>query len=275
MGKEEATGITLEELIDRQLGRRSFVKLVGLGIVSGAIATFPAEIAEAKAKAPAKKRFHYGMVIDLKRCISCKACTMACKLENKTPPGVAYNPVREEEVGEFPNVRRQWFPSPCFHCEKPPCVPVCPVKATWKREEDGIVVVDYDKCITAGACVVACPYEARTIDPGENYPAQQTEFGKIPSPEYYGKYGVRKEGEAPIGKVRKCTFCLHLQDADGRYTRPPACAETCMGRAIHFGDFIEGKCIVHECDLKELLAKRRRIRLKEELGTEPNVYYLL
>jgi len=269
------TPTTLEELVDQEFGRRSFVKLVGLGIVSAAVGMIPAEFAEAKAEVVTKKKFRYGMAIDLKRCINCKACTMACKLENKTPPGVVYNPVNEEEIGEFPNVARRWFPSPCYHCENPPCVPVCPVKATWKRGEDGIVIVDYDKCISTGNCIGACPYGARMFDLGENYPAQQTEYGKIPSPEYYGKYGVRQKNRSPIGKVRKCTFCLHLQDANGHYTRPPACAETCMGRAIHFGDFIEGKCIVHECNLNELVTKRHAIRLKEELGTEPNVYYLL
>ena len=270
---------TFEEVVDQQLGRRSFLKLTAMGIVSTAVATFPAKIVEAAKEVVTKRKFRYGMVIDLKRCVNCKACTVACKLENKTPPGVNYNPVIEEEIGEYPYVQRKWFPKPCFHCENPPCTKVCPVTATYKRKEDGIVIVDYHKCIGCRYCITACPYGARYFDFGENYPAQKTDFGKIPSPEFQGEYGLRHEGKSPVGNVRKCTFCLHLQDSAGNYTRPPACSETCMAKAIHFGNLgseAEGRCITHdECDLKQLLVERRWIRLKEELGTEPNVYYLM
>ncbi|MBI1976550.1 MAG: 4Fe-4S dicluster domain-containing protein, partial [Candidatus Omnitrophica bacterium] len=172
---------TLEQLVERELGRRSFLKLTSLGIFTAATATLAAALEAAVAQTATKRR--YGMVIDLRRCVNCKACTVACKLENKTPPGVSYNPVIEEEIGEFPYVQRRWFPKPCFHCEHPPCTPVCPVSATYKRKEDGIVIVDYEKCIGCRYCVTACPYGARYFDFDENYPAQETEYGKIPSPE--------------------------------------------------------------------------------------------
>ncbi|MBI4436668.1 MAG: 4Fe-4S dicluster domain-containing protein [Candidatus Omnitrophica bacterium] len=264
---------TLEQLVERILGRRTFLKLTGLGIFTVAAANLSATLEAAKPKLTVKRR--YGMAIDLLRCVNCKACTVACKLENKTPPGVVYNPVIEEEFGEYPYVQRRWFPKPCFHCENPSCVKVCPVKATYKRKEDGIVIVDYERCIGCRYCITACPYGARYFDFGENYPAQETAYGQIPSPEFHGEYELRQKGKSPVGNVRKCTFCLHLQDAKGKYTRPPACAETCMGKAIHFGDFVDGKCIAHGCDLNELITRRRWIRLKEELGNEPNVYYLL
>ena len=274
--KKEATE-TFEQLVDKKLGRQAFLKLAGFGIFAGAMASLPATLEAAELKTKTKRRF--GMAIDLRRCVNCKACTVACKLENKTPPGVTYNPVIEEEIGEYPYVKRNWFPKPCFHCENPPCTTVCPVTATYKRPEDGIVVVDYKKCIGCRYCITACPYGARSFDFGDNYPAQETAYGKIPSPEFKGEYGIRKEGKSPDGNVRKCTFCLHLQDAQGRYARPPACSETCMAKAIHFGDFSEfsdGACVTHEgCNLKQLLVERRWIRLKEELGTEPNVYYLM
>lgn len=267
---------TFQEAVDQGLGRRSFLKLVGMGIFSAAAASLPVPCG---AFSPALAVHHrYGMVIDLRRCVNCRACTVSCKMENKTPPGVVYNPVIEEEVGEFPYVQRRWFPKPCFHCGNPPCTEVCPVSATYKRKEDGIVVVDYDQCIGCRYCITACPYGARTFDFGDNYPAQETEFGQIPSPEYHGEYGLRKKG-SPVGNVRKCTFCLHLQDGDGHYTRTTACAETCMAKAIHFGDMAgqaTGTCISHgDCNLKQLLMERKWIRLKEELGTEPSVYYLL
>lgn len=268
---------TLEELVDSRLGRRAFLKLTGLGIFAAASASLPATVEAGTPTRPGKRR--YGMVIDLQRCVNCKACTVACKLENKTPPGVVYNPVTEEEIGEYPYVQRRWFPKPCFHCDNPPCTSVCPVTATYKREEDGIVVVDYDACIGCRYCITACPYGARYFDFGEDYPAQATDYGRIPSPEFQGKYGPRREGKSPVGNVRKCTFCLDLQDAEGRYTRPPACSETCMANAIHFGDLVaeaDGACVTHqECNLKRLLVARNWIRLKEELGTEPSVYYLL
>ena len=270
---------SLEATVDRELGRRSFLKLVGLGVFTAAAASLPSVWVRAAQETGTKRKFRYGMVIDLKRCVNCKACTVACKLENKTPPGVAYNPVIEEEIGEFPYVQRRWFPKPCFHCDNPPCTHVCPVTATYKREQDGIVIVDYDKCIGCRYCITACPYGARYFDFGENYPAQELEYNQILSPEFHGGYGPRREGKSPVGNVRKCTFCLHLQDADGRYTRPPACAETCMAKAIHFGDFgsaSDGSCVAHQgCNLKQLLVERRWIRLKEELGTEPSVYYLM
>lgn len=267
----------LEKLIDGELGRRAFLKLVGLGVFTTALSKFPASLVGAETALQTKRRL--GMVIDLKRCVNCNACTVACKLENKTPPGVNYNPVIQEEIGEFPYVGRRWFPKPCFHCANPPCTPVCPVSATYKRKEDGIVVVDYDRCIGCRYCITACPYGARYFDFGDNYPAQKTDYGEIASPEYHGEYGKRKEGKSPAGNVRKCTFCLHLQDANGNYTRPPACAETCMAEAIHFGDLAsssDGVCYAHVgCNLKQLLVARKWIRLKEELGTDPSVYYLL
>ncbi len=88
----------------------------------------------------------WGMVIDTRKCVGCSACTVACVMENKLPPGVVYRPVIDMEVGEYPNVSRKFLPRPCMQCDKPPCVPVCPVGATWKRP-DGIVVIDYNACI--------------------------------------------------------------------------------------------------------------------------------
>ncbi len=110
----------------------------------------------------------WGMVIDTRKCVGCSACTVACVMENKLPPGVVYRPVIDMEVGEYPNVSRKFLPRPCMQCDKPPCVPVCPVGATWKRP-DGIVVIDYNACIGCRYCITACPYQARTYDFGEDW----------------------------------------------------------------------------------------------------------
>jgi molybdopterin-containing oxidoreductase family iron-sulfur binding subunit len=180
----------------------------------------------------------------------------------------------KESGGAVPSVP-VFFTKPCFHCEHPPCVNVCPVSATFKRERDGIVVIDYDRCIGCRYCITACPYGARTFDFGENYApvAEHTAWAAVPSPEY-GQFRVREGEASPVGNVRKCTFCLHLQDAEGRYDqaagRWPACAKTCTGHAIFFGDFHDPGS-----EVSRLLRERQAVRLKEELGTEPNVYYLL
>ena len=96
------------------------------------------------------------MVIDLKKCVGCHACTVACVAENHLPPGVVYRPVFEQEVGTYPQVTRKFLPRPCLQCNNPPCVPVCPVNATYKRE-DGVVPIDYNRGFWWRACIVWRP----------------------------------------------------------------------------------------------------------------------
>jgi len=232
------------------------------------------ELLAALAKPVGQRR--WVMVIDLRKCVGCHACTIACVAENKLPPGVVYRPVIEEEWGTFPNVGRRFTPRPCMQCDKPPCVPVCPVKATWKNA-DGVVVVDYDQCIGCRACITACPYGARTSDFGLTY-LDQTPAAAAPiaGRETAGKYELlpmyeyrkaspREGRESPIGNARKCHFCLH-RVAVGQL---PACVSTCIGRATLFGDANDPHSLV-----SELVALPNVSRLKEELGTEPRVYYL-
>ncbi len=266
--------MTRRQLVDRlcQIGAGALAVALGGGVVA---ALAGGCTGNQRAEPGRGRKFHYGMVIDTRRCVGCKACVVACKAENKTPPGVSYTVVLESAVGNRPDDKPLFMTKPCFHCDNPPCVDVCPVSATFKRSRDGIVVVDYDRCIGCRYCIAACPYGARYFDFGENYPALSTEtpFAQVPSPEY-GQFRKRAEGESPVGNVRKCTFCVHLQDADGRYDREtgrwPACAKTCPGGAIHFGDFNDP-----DSEVNQLLKERQAVRLKEELGTNPSVYYLL
>ncbi len=263
--EEQSKAIYLREWAQQQRWtRKKFLELSGVAALA-ALLTRTANAAKTIGKARPRRR--YGMVIDLQRCVACRACTIACKQENKTPPGIFYTYVTEEELGTFPSVRRLNIPAPCFHCEVPPCVPACPIAATWK-ERDGIVVVDYERCQGFGYCVDACPYGKRFLDQGQNYHEEPNEFDRAPSPEYK-ENRVRRADEPPIGKVRKCTFCLHRQDENGEYASPPACVQTCMGKAIHFGDLNDPAS-----EVSRLLKTRQWMRLKEEAGTEPNVYYL-
>jgi molybdopterin-containing oxidoreductase family iron-sulfur binding subunit len=261
------------------MGATSLAAAMG-GAAMAALSAAPAAAdtaasGEPPAGAGPRRRFRYGMVIDTRRCVGCKACVVACKAENKTPPGVSYTVVLDGVLGNRVDDKPLFMTKPCFHCEDPPCVDVCPVGATFKREQDGIVVVDYDRCIGCRYCITGCPYGARYFDYGDNYRqvADGTPYASVPSPEY-NQFRSREKGQSPIGNVRKCTFCVHLQDAGGRYDRHagrwPACAVTCTGHAIHFGDFND-----QESDVSRLLRERQAVRLKEELGTNPNVYYLL
>lgn len=267
------------ELVQRLLGAgaTALAAALGTGASVASLTTAP----PAKAAVPeggiakTRRKFRYGMVIDTRRCVGCKACVVACKAENKTPPGVSYTVVVEEAVANRFDDKPIFMTKPCFHCENPPCVDVCPVSATFKRAQDGIVVIDYDRCIGCRYCITGCPYGARFFDFGENYApvAAATPYAQVPSPEY-NQFRRREPDGSPVGNVRKCTFCLHLQDKDGRYDKAagrwPACAKTCTGHAIFFGDFNNP-----ESEVSKLVRERQPVRLKEELGTEPNVHYLL
>ncbi|MBI2911217.1 MAG: 4Fe-4S dicluster domain-containing protein, partial [Chloroflexi bacterium] len=143
---------------------------------------------------------------------------------------------------------------------------VCPVGATYKRP-DGIVEINYETCIGCRYCIAACPYGARTFDFGDTYTGPTPilmSYETSPSPEY-GRSWPREEGKSPIGNVRKCQFCLHRLNAG----MLPACVTTCVGGATYFGDANDPDSTV-----SQLIAKPNVMRLKEELGTEPKVYYL-
>ncbi|WP_139650956.1 4Fe-4S dicluster domain-containing protein [Raoultibacter phocaeensis] len=206
----------------------------------------------------------WGMVIDLEKCVGCDSCTVACKAENRTPPGITYNIVLEQETGTYPNVRIESVPRPCMQCKNAPCVAVCPVQATY-RGADGIVVIDSNRCIGCKYCIAACPYGARSADEGESYEGEMQAAEQVVVPEYGMDRGTRGKYRATYGTARKCTFCAH-RIARGE---SPACCETCVGDARLFGDLDDP-----ESTVAKLAASPRAFRLKEELGTEPSVYYL-
>ncbi len=218
------------------------------------------------------------MVIDQRKCVGCHSCTIGCVAENKLPPGVVYRPVVTEESGEFPNINLKFTPRPCMQCDAPPCVPVCPVKATWKRP-DGIVTIDYDACIGCRYCLTACPYGARTSDFGLHYTdadggsnAQSSAtlgedasaWEKQPNHEY-AKNWTRNGHESPVGNARKCHFCLHRLEVG----ELPMCATTCIGRATYFGDHDDPDALV-----SELIARNNVHTLLPHKGTRPRVYYI-
>ena len=183
----------------------------------------------------------YAMVIDLRKCVGCQACTVACSFENQAPIGQFRTTVKQYEVTladgstETENVQAFVLPRLCNHCEDAPCVKVCPVQATFQRE-DGIVMVDNERCVACAYCVQACPYDARFINE-ETLTAD------------------------------KCTFCAHRLE-EGLL---PACVETCVGGARVIGDIKDPNSeiskLMHEFkdDIKVL---------KPEEGTQPHVFYI-
>lgn len=251
--------------------RRQFLRwLAAAGVSTGAAATLTrlpgvsrrAAAEEAPTGEPPRQ---WVMVIDLKKCEGCTTidkpaqCMEACKKEHFVPEGQNWMEVFEAEDeggGTY------FKPRPCMHCEKAPCADVCPVGATYYNEE-GLVLINHDRCIGCRFCMAACPYGARSFnwDDPENPPGAT--FANY-SPEY------------PVphrrGTVEKCMFCAHRLHQG----KLPACVEACPMQALWMGDLVEdvatnGTDVVR---LSNLLHDNHAFRDKDDLGTRPRVYYL-
>ncbi|MEM9393149.1 MAG: 4Fe-4S dicluster domain-containing protein [Pseudomonadota bacterium] len=205
---------------------------------------------------PEKTDKKMGLVIDLDTCVGCHACVISCKgwnTENYGAPLSDQRPYGDEPMGTFLNRVHSYevkpsagpaqtvhFPKSCLHCEDAPCVTVCPTGASYKRTEDGIVLVNESDCIGCGLCAWACPYGARELDLAE-------------------------------GVMKKCTLCVdriyneNLPEVD----RVPACVRTCPAGARHFGDFADP-----ESSVSKLTVERGGMDLMPELGTAPVNKYL-
>jgi Fe-S-cluster-containing dehydrogenase component len=223
----------------------------------------------------------WGLVIDLDKCTGCQSCSVACKAENNVPFSSPEEYVRRtapfwQKViavshGEYPTLRIDLIPMPCMHCDDAPCVTVCPAKATYHRE-DGIVIQNYRRCIGCKYCIIACPYGVRSFNYKE---PEEEEYNRPDLPPDRADRGIWPFPHRVHGVVEKCTFCFQRIDRalkEGRKVGTevvPACAEACPARAISFGDLDDP-----ESNVSRLLASREWLRLREEMGTNPKVFYL-
>lgn len=203
---------------------------------------------------PRSEKPHWGMVVDQERCLGCWSCAVVCKSENNVPLGGWWNRILTEgDDLDAPRAERgrlemDWLPLACQHCENAPCVKVCPVAATYHRD-DGIVMQDSDRCIGCRYCMIACPYGVRTFNWGRP---------ERPTPYETGMVAAR-----PLGTVEKCTLCVHRID-EGQV---PSCVWSCPAQARIFGDLNDPSSRVSK------LAREGRVLL-EERGTRPSVAYL-
>ena len=198
----------------------------------------------------------YGMVIDLRKCVGCNACTVACKQENGTAPGVFWSRVRHYEIGSYPHARLHFLPLMCMHCQEAPCLDACPTGATYRRG-DGLVLIHERLCIGCRYCIMACPYEARTYTAGG--PA-----------EYFAGRGLTPVEEVQAARhphcvVEKCTLCADRLDRDVQ----PACVATCPAEARVFGDLDD-----KDSDVARLIAGGRARPRLEELQTKPSLFFI-
>lgn len=259
-------------------GRRDFLKVAGgTALAAGALPGISSCAQEQQAGAHGTGK-RLAMIVDLRVCSQhedCGACAEAChvshnvpsfpKAEGGTEPNVKYDEVKwiwkEEFERAFPTLENHYLPEKvvskrlpvlCNHCDNPPCVRVCPTKATFKRDSDGIVMMDWHRCIGCRYCVVACPYGSRSF----NWWNPRPYIAKI-TPEFPTRMK---------GVVEKCTFC------EERISRgmKPVCVEACPHGAMLFGDLNQ-----EDSEVRMRLSSAFSIRRKPELGTQPEVYYLV
>jgi Fe-S-cluster-containing dehydrogenase component len=174
------------------------------------------------------------MIIDPNKCVLCHACTIACQNQNSLASEEFFNRLEEREQGSFPNYIRRSIPVQCQHCDNPPCVDVCPVGASYKRK-DGVVMVNFDKCIGCKYCILACPYGVRQVNREKGY-------------------------------IHKCTFCIEFVEQGQK----PACQTTCPMGVRTFGDLNDPADPVHA-----ILASKKTVKLLAELKTLPSIYYIV
>ena len=251
--------------------RREALIALGAGVAGASMLGLPSQ-AMAMGRRGNQGPPRWGMVIDLRRCIGCRGCTVSCKAEHDVPVGSFNCAVYQSEIGTYPNAKKAFLPVMCNHCtgedgKEPPCVDVCPNKAmeravfvdasgkkhryrkggTYQRP-DGAILIDTEYCTGCGKCIEACPYGARWYHPHVKAPLDPSKQA-----------------------VAKCNLCMHRVEKG----LLPACVNTCQGKARIFGDLNDPKSEISRLVTEFGLEKnRKKTTLLSEEGTQPNVYYI-
>jgi len=256
------------------ISRKRFLQVTGASLLVAAgesrTRAFPG-LAQGEApalRAAELKAGRWAMVIDVAKCAreeGCTLCVDACHATHNVPAigdrarevkwiwKDSFHKVFPDQENEYlaAEIRETPVLAFCNHCDNPPCVRVCPTQATWKRE-DGIVMMDWHRCIGCRYCVAACPYGSRSFNWADPKPHVQKLTAAFPT--------------RTKGVVEKCTFC---EDRLGK-GQLPACVEACPEKAMAFGDLLDPRSLV-----RELLGSKYSIRRRPELGTKPEIYYLV
>ena len=202
------------------------------------------------------------MVVDLQKCKNAKKCMKSCQNAHQLHPEQHHINVLEmqNEVSDA----TYYMPKPCQHCDNPPCVSVCPVDATFKRQ-DGIVLIDNERCIGCRFCIAACPYSARTFNWKE--PKDAEKYVNV-------AYDIELNVPQKKGTVTKCAFSADRL----REGKLPYCVSACPNGVYYFGDanedLVTNGTTRKTVRLSTLLKENAAYKLMPELGTKPNVYYL-
>lgn len=220
----------------------------------------------------AEENVLFGYAFNISQCQGYMNCVSACVEENnqdrnsemqyirihemKDGEGLKFETADDNYYHEVPAEGHFYLGTQCFHCDNPPCVDVCPVQATWK-EEDGLVVVDYDWCVGCRYCMAACPYDGRRF----NWSKPEVPENEINKNQHYLGNRMRKKGV-----MEKCTFCVQRT----RKGKNPACVEACPTGARIFGNLLDP-----DSTIRWVLANKKVFRLKEDLGTEPKFWYFM
>ncbi len=257
------------------ISRKRFLQVTGISVLAAAGerigGAFARSLQATYAPAPqALRASRWAMVVDLNQCAQqesgCKECIDAChRIHNVPQSSIRAHNIewiwKDSFESAFPSEHNEYqaaavkntpVPLLCNHCDNPPCVRVCPTQATWRREEDGIVMMDWHRCIGCRYCMAACPYGSRSFNWADPRP-----------------YIAQQNPDFPTrtkGVVEKCNFC------DERLAKGelPACVEACPQRALLFGDLGDVNSQV-----RRLLKSNYAIRRKPELGTQPEIFYIV
>jgi Fe-S-cluster-containing dehydrogenase component len=251
------------------INRRKFLEIAGLASVTGLGIKGVVQPRKTQAESNASTKKRWALVIDMRKCREqkeCNKCIDACHKTHNVPQ--IENPKHEIKwiwketfAHAFPSQNHEYISSAansspnlvlCNHCDNPPCVNVCPTQATFKRDSDGLVMMDFHRCIGCRYCMVGCPYGARSFNWKEPKPHVK---------EINPKFPLRTKGV-----VEKCNLCAERIAKD----QIPACAEACEHKAIIFGDLHDPNS-----EVRKILSANDTIRRKPHLNTLPNVYYIM